>query len=76
MEAAGQLTYYFHSRLDYSFIWINHLYRWREFMETTVSILVIHRKIPLESYQSLAGLPVSSLPDGVSLSFLDLAFTV
>jgi hypothetical protein len=45
-------------------------------METIVSIVVIRRKIPLESYQSLAGLPVSSLPDGVSLSCLDLAFTV
>lgn len=45
-------------------------------METIISILVIHRKTPLESYQSLAGLPVSSLPDGVSLSFRDLAFTV
>jgi hypothetical protein len=45
-------------------------------METIASIVVIRRKIPLESYQSLAGLPVSSLPDGVSLSCLDLAFTV
>jgi hypothetical protein len=52
------------------------LFRRRAFMKTFASILVIPRQIPLESYQSLAGLPVSSLPDGVSLSCLDLAFTV
>jgi hypothetical protein len=42
-------------------------------METLVSILVIPRQIPLESYQSLAGLPVSSLPDGVGLSWFRLS---
>lgn len=68
VETAGQLTHYFHSGLDYSFIW--------KFPEESVygiliiySIVVIHRiNKPLESYQSLAGLSVSGSPDGVSIS--------